>query len=90
MTVSPALINNRPDGEAPGQPTDAAMAAAAQAAGLEYLWIPIVGSPTPAQADAQVQAAADGKTLAFCRSGTRSITAWALGQSRSGAIRRTS
>jgi uncharacterized protein (TIGR01244 family) len=81
------VINNRPDGEAPGQPSSAAMAAAAEAAGLEYLWIPIVGGPTPDQADAQAKAAAgDGKTLAFCRSGTRSITAWAMGQARSGAV----
>jgi uncharacterized protein (TIGR01244 family) len=81
------VINNRPDGESPGQPSSAAMAAAAEAAGLEYLWIPVVGGPTPDQADAQAKAAAgDGKTLAFCRSGTRSITAWAMGQARSGAV----
>jgi uncharacterized protein (TIGR01244 family) len=29
-------------------------------------------------------AAADGPVLAFCRSGTRSITAWALGQAQDG------
>ena len=62
------------------------MAAAAEAAGLDYLWIPVVGTPTPEQADAQARAAARGKTLAFCRSGTRSITAWAMGQARAGAI----
>jgi uncharacterized protein (TIGR01244 family) len=80
------VINNRPDGEAPGQPPSAAMAAAASAAGLDYLWIPVVGAPGPEQADAQAKAAAGGKTLAFCRSGTRSITAWAMGQARSGAL----
>ena len=81
------VINNRPDGESPGQPSSAVMAAAAEAAGLEYLWIPVVGGPTPDQADAQASAVAgDGKTLAFCRSGTRSITAWAMGQARSGAV----
>jgi uncharacterized protein (TIGR01244 family) len=80
------VVNNRPDGEAPGQPTNAAMAAAAAELGLDYRWIPVVGGPTPEQADAQVQAADGAKTLAFCRSGTRSITAWALGQARSGAM----
>ncbi len=80
------VINNRPDGEAPGQPSNTAMAAAASAAGLDYVWIPITGSPTPGQADAQVHAASEGKTLAFCRSGTRSITAWAMGQARAGAV----
>jgi uncharacterized protein (TIGR01244 family) len=80
------VVNNRPDGEAPGQPTSAAMAAAAGELGLDYHWIPVVGGPTPEQADAQALAADGAKTLAFCRSGTRSITAWALGQARSGAL----
>ena len=80
------VINNRPDGEAPGQPANAAMAAAAAALGLDYVWIPVVGGPTPEQADKQAQAASGAKTLAFCRSGTRSITAWAMGQARSGAV----
>ena len=78
------VVNNRPDGEVPGQPSSATMESAARAAGLDYVWIPVVGAPTPDQADAQVRAAGSGKTLAFCRSGTRSITAWALGQARSG------
>ncbi len=80
------VINNRPDGEAPGQPSHAAMEAAARSAGLDYLWIPVTGGPTPSQADAVFEAVRDGKkTLAFCRSGTRSITAWAIGQARAGA-----
>jgi uncharacterized protein (TIGR01244 family) len=74
------VVNNRPDDETPGQPSSDAMAAAARDLGLDYRWIPVVGAPTPDQADAQAQ------TLAFCRSGTRSITAWALGQARSGAL----
>ncbi len=79
-------INNRPDGEAPGQPTSAQMEAAARAAGLDYVQIPFAGRPTAEQADA-VRAAAEGASgpvLAFCRSGTRSITAWSLGQARAG------
>ena len=80
------LINNRPDGEAPGQPSGAAMAAAAAAAGLGYVHIPFAGPPDPSQVDgvhAAVQAA-DGPVLAFCRSGTRSITVWAQGQAKAG------
>lgn len=81
------VINNRPDGETPGQPTSAAIEAAARSAGLDYLWIPVTGGPTPSQADAMFEATRDGKaTLAFCRSGTRSITAWAIGQARAGAM----
>ncbi|MBL8554151.1 MAG: TIGR01244 family phosphatase [Phenylobacterium sp.] len=81
------LINNRPDGEAPGQPTSAEMEAAAKAAGLAYHHIPVSGGPTPAQV-AQTQAllaVAEAPVLAFCRSGTRSIVTWSLGQAQSGA-----
>ncbi|MBV9994140.1 MAG: TIGR01244 family phosphatase [Caulobacteraceae bacterium] len=76
------IINNRPDGEAPGQPAGREIEAAAKDAGAEYLAIPVVGRPTPEQADAQAKAvaAAKGPVLAFCRSGTRSIAAWALGE----------
>jgi uncharacterized protein (TIGR01244 family) len=81
------VINNRPDGEAPGQPTSAEVEAAARAAGLDYVHIPVVGRPTAEQAAATREAAegAGGPVLAFCRSGTRSITAWSLGQAAAGA-----
>jgi uncharacterized protein (TIGR01244 family) len=79
------IINNRPDGEAPGQPTSAQVEAAARAAGVQYLYAPVVGRPGPAQVEAvrEAVAAAPGKVLAFCRSGTRSICAWAMGQAGS-------
>ena len=76
------IINNRPDGEAPGQPTGAQIEAAARAAGLDYVSAPVVGRPGPVQVEA-VRAAvarANGKVLAYCRSGTRSICTWAMGQ----------
>jgi uncharacterized protein (TIGR01244 family) len=83
------IINNRPDGEEPGQPTSAEVEAAARAAGADYLHIPVVGRATPEQAKAQAAAVAGAKgpVLAFCRSGTRSITAWALGEAASGRDR---
>jgi uncharacterized protein (TIGR01244 family) len=76
------LINNRPEGESPDQTPGAEIEALARAAGLDYVAIPIAGGPSPAQARAQVQAATDagGKVLAYCRSGTRSINTWALGE----------
>jgi uncharacterized protein (TIGR01244 family) len=81
------LINNRPDGEAPGQPSSAEMERAARDAGLDYVHIPVVGGPTPAQVEAvhAAVAAADGPVLAFCRSGTRSIVTWARGEAAGGA-----
>jgi uncharacterized protein (TIGR01244 family) len=80
------VINNRPDGEQPDQPTSAQVEAAAAAAGLAYVHIPVVGSPTPDQVEANrlAIASADGPVLAFCRSGTRSIVTWSIGQAMSG------
>ena len=75
------VINNRPEGESPDQPPGAVIEAAARQAGLDYVHIPVVGQASPAQVQ-QMQAAvagASGKVLAFCRSGTRSITTWACG-----------
>jgi uncharacterized protein (TIGR01244 family) len=82
------IINNRPDGEAPGQPTGLEIEAAARAAGLEYLAAPVVGRPGPTQVEAvrEAVAGAKGKVLAYCRSGTRSINTWAMGQA--GAVDR--
>ena len=76
------VINNRPDGEEPGQPTSAEMEAAARAAGLDYVHIPVRGAPTPDQVEANHRAveSAAGPVLAFCRSGTRSIVTWSLGE----------
>lgn len=69
------IICNRPDNEGPGQPGFAQIQAAASAAGLEAIYIPIV----PGQAgQREVAAFADalknqpGPVLAYCRSGARS------------------
>lgn len=81
------LVCNRPDGEALGQPSGAEMAEAARLAGLEFVHIPVVGGPTREQAEAfqAVVSEASGPVLAYCRSGTRSINTWALGQALAGA-----
>ena len=81
------IINNRPDGEAPGQPAGAEIEAAARAAGLAYAYNPVSGMPTPDTAAAQqaLVAGAGGPVLAFCRSGTRSIVTWSLGAAAAGA-----
>ena len=81
------IICNRPDGEEPDQPGVAEIAAAANAAGLDFVHIPVRGAPGPAEVEAMRQAvdAAEGAVLAYCRSGTRSITTWSIGQAMSGA-----
>lgn len=83
------VINNRPDNEAPDQPAAAAIQAAAAAAGLDYVAVPVRGGPTAEQAEAVAAAigCAQGPVLAFCRSGTRSITAWAMGRVAAGDAR---
>ncbi|MDP1874517.1 TIGR01244 family sulfur transferase [Phenylobacterium sp.] len=84
------IINNRPDGEDPAQPSGAGIEAAARAAGLDYIAIPVRGGPDAGQVLAQREAVdqADGPVLAYCRSGTRSIVTWALGQAQDGAMDR--
>lgn len=79
------IVNNRPDGEEPGQPSSAAIEAAARAAGLDYRHIPIAGGFPPAQIEAMAEALEQGPVLAFCRSGTRSTFLWALARSVRGA-----
>ena len=82
-----AIVNNRPDGEAPEEPQGADIAAAAADAGLAYHAIPIAPggfSPDQAVALRDAIAAADGPVLAYCRSGTRSCFLWALSEALAG------
>jgi uncharacterized protein (TIGR01244 family) len=81
------IVNNRPDGEEPAQPAAAAVEAAARAAGLGYRHIPIAGGfngdDILAMAEA-LDAAGEGRVLAFCKSGTRSCYLWALARAERG------
>jgi uncharacterized protein (TIGR01244 family) len=82
------LVNNRPDGEDPDQPLASEIEEAAAAAGIAYRFVPIIRGIGPADVDAMSQAmaeAADGKLLAFCRSGSRSALACALAHRERGA-----
>ena len=75
------VICNRPDGEEPGQPAVASLREAAEGAGMAFHHIPVSGGAFSSEAliaFRQVREEADGKVLAFCRSGTRSITLDAL------------
>lgn len=81
------VVNNRPDGEAPDEPQGAAIEAAARAAGMDYLAIPITpGGFSESQVDQlqQALARASGPVLGYCRSGTRSTLLWSLAQARAG------
>jgi uncharacterized protein (TIGR01244 family) len=76
-----SVINNRPDFEhGPDQPTNAAIEAAARAAGLEYRFLPVSGAfqtPEQIEAFAALLAELPRPILAFCRSGTRSSNLYA-------------
>jgi uncharacterized protein (TIGR01244 family) len=82
------LINNRPDGEAPGQLSSAEARAAAEKAGMAYFEAPFAGPPPPAAVEATIEWLGAAKTpiLAYCRSGTRSTTVWALAQAKRKAM----
>lgn len=81
------IINNRPDEEEAGQPSGDTIRAAAEAAGLAYVAIPIThGGFSVNQVNAMRDALdqAKGPVLAFCRSGTRSTHLWALAKGSAG------
>ena len=81
------ILCNRPDNEGgPEQPAIAAMQAEAESLGLTFLALPFGGMPSPeiaAQQGALIETA-EQPVHAYCRSGTRSITAWALSQAGKG------
>jgi uncharacterized protein (TIGR01244 family) len=85
-----AVINNRLDREELGQPGAGAEEKAARAAGLAYAHIPVAG-PSITAADVRTFqsaiAAADGPVLAHCKSGTRALTLYAIGEVLDGRMK---
>jgi len=82
------LVNNRPDGEEPGQPDSVQIETAALAAGLEYHHLPVTAMNFPGPDVAQMATLFDDDTrpvFAFCRSGTRCTNLWVA--TRVGAAR---
>ena len=83
------IVNNRPEGESDDQTPGGEIEAAALAAGIAYVAIPVThaGFSEP-QVVAMRQAlarAGDAPVLAYCRSGTRSTLLWALAEASAGA-----
>ena len=77
------VICNRPDPEVGPEVCAAAVRAAAEAAGLEWAENIISGDGMTMDnvvAQGALSANATGPVFAYCRSGTRSATAWALSQ----------
>lgn len=81
------VVNNRPEEESADQTPGPDIEAAATAAGMDYIAIPVTHAgfaewQVKAMADALDKA--DGKVLAYCRSGTRSTLLWALARASKG------
>ena len=77
------IINNRPDGEVPDQPSAAEIEALAKQHGLNFVNIPVNAASMTPEAVQRMAAAlqsAPGPVLAYCRSGMRSTSMWALAQ----------
>ena len=82
------IINNRPEDESADQTPGAVIEAAAKAAGIAYVAIPVTHAgfsmPQVEAMEAALAASGDKPVLAYCRSGTRSTLLWALAQARMG------
>jgi uncharacterized protein (TIGR01244 family) len=79
------VINNRPDHEAPDQPTSAEMQAMVEAKGLAYRHVPLPNGGLTREIAARFADVLDkdeGPFLAYCRSGMRSTLLWALAAAR--------
>ncbi|HWJ18408.1 MAG TPA: TIGR01244 family sulfur transferase [Geobacterales bacterium] len=79
-----AIICNRPDGEAPGQPKYAEIEKAAAANGIKIAYQPVVTtsiSDEDAVTFGKLIEELPKPLLVYCRSGLRSTALWALSQS---------
>ncbi|MGI3184054.1 TIGR01244 family sulfur transferase [Nioella aestuarii] len=77
------VICNRPDMEVPPSHQAAAMQAAAEAAGLAFVYNPVNGAAmTMDNVEEQAEAldSAQGASVAYCASGMRSSVMWAFSQ----------
>lgn len=83
------IVNNRPEDESPDQTPGATIEAAARAAGIDYVAIPVThagfSEPQVMAMRAALDRAGDAPVLAYCRSGTRSTLLWALAEASAGA-----
>ncbi|WAP71148.1 bifunctional protein tyrosine phosphatase family protein/NAD(P)/FAD-dependent oxidoreductase [Jiella pelagia] len=78
-----SIVVNRPDGEGGDQPTFAEIERAARDTGIEARYLPVETGKVSDDDAAKFAAAMEElpkPVVAFCRSGTRSTTLWALSQ----------
>jgi sulfide:quinone oxidoreductase len=84
-----AVICNRPDGEGADQPNFSEIEAAAREQGIEALYLPIESGKV-GDADAarfgELMRALPKPVLAYCRTGMRAATLWALSEAPRGTL----
>jgi sulfide:quinone oxidoreductase len=78
-----SIMNNRPDGEAPGQPLNADLQTVAEELGMTYAYVP-VNTKSFTQDDlnefAKTCDELERPLLLFCRSGARSTQVWEMAE----------
>ncbi|MGB3901247.1 MULTISPECIES: TIGR01244 family sulfur transferase [unclassified Aminobacter] len=77
------IINNRPDGEEPGQPSASDSRSVAEGQELAYAHIPVTAgqiSERQVRAFQEALSEAEGPVLAHCKTGTRSAMLYAIGE----------
>ncbi|HTY70033.1 MAG TPA: TIGR01244 family sulfur transferase, partial [Alphaproteobacteria bacterium] len=78
-----SIISNRPDNETQDQPITAAIAAAAQRVGVGFHHLPVTSGnirDEDVSAFAEMLRTVKGPVLAYCRTGTRAASLWALSE----------
>lgn len=83
------VINNRPDGEEPGQLSAAEGARVAREHGMAYHHLPVTSATLTRDAVERfgaLIAGANGPVLAHCRSGTRSTLLFVIGEVLAGRM----
>ena len=76
-----SIVNNRPDGESPGQPESADLARIAEELGITFVHFPVDPrsiTPQDVAAFATTCGALERPLLIFCRSGARSTRLWEM------------
>lgn len=82
-----SIVCNRPDGEAPDQPGHDQIRAVARDVGLMFAYLPITAGPDCVydhEGFASLRSELPGPVLAYCRTGTRSASLWALAEASAG------
>ena len=78
------IVCNRPDGEAPDQPSNQEIADAARQRNMTFTHLPVTPKMQLHADDSErfndVLESSRGEVVAYCRTGKRSVTMWALSQ----------